>query len=116
MTPKTVKSGIFLPNLTTFIPLFFITFKIIYNFNILQIIFFHFSPENRKIFSFKGTESAFSPETKRRYQVILLSKNKVIGGNGDFNMREKRREKGKKKVCTFLPNFWEFIRKAKVSG
>jgi hypothetical protein len=54
MTPKTVKSGIFLPNMTTFIPLFFITFKIIYNFNILQRIFFIFPRKTGKSSPLKG--------------------------------------------------------------
>ncbi len=47
MTPKTVKSGILLPNLTTFMPLFFITFQTTCNFNILQSIYAYFFTEKR---------------------------------------------------------------------
>lgn len=50
MAPKTVKSGILLPNLTTFIPLFSITFQTSYNFNILQSTHSHFSLKKEENF------------------------------------------------------------------
>jgi hypothetical protein len=72
MAAKTVKSGIFLPNLITFLPFFFINLKNSYNFTILQSIFFILIKKSRKPSPLKRSEKRVITEREEALPSYFL--------------------------------------------